>query len=122
MTVVGSQVIAANVAHDEPKFENLDDPVLVLLPVRISGEVRPNKFSLVLKIKPGVHSQSILCSYNAQGFLMSGSEVCVSWDFNLSDWTSRGCRTSVGRNGTILCTCDHLTNFAVIVVSLYSMH
>ena len=46
MTVVGSQVIAASVAQDGPKVENLDDPVLVLLPVRISGEVSSNKSSL----------------------------------------------------------------------------
>ena len=41
----------------------------------------------------------------------------MSWDFDLSDWTRRGCTTSVGGNGVVTCTCNHLTNFAVLVVS-----
>ena len=44
----------------------------------------------------------------------------MSWDFDLSDWTRRGCTTSVGGNGAVTCICNHLTNFAVLVVSRYS--
>ena len=52
-----------------------------------------------------------------QEFLMSGSAVCVSWDFNLHDWTDSGCKTTVGKNGNVTCSCNHLTNFAVLMVS-----
>ena len=45
--------------------------------------------------------------------------MCVSWDFNLQDWTPQGCNTSVGRGGIITCHCNHLTNFAVLVVRYY---
>ena len=47
---------------------------------------------------------------------MPGSEVCVSWDFDLQGWSRRGCKTTVGENGTVMCACNHLTNFAVLVV------
>ncbi|PIK45185.1 hypothetical protein BSL78_17944 [Apostichopus japonicus] len=46
--------------------------------------------------------------------------VCVFWDFDADDgngnWSSDGC-TYQGRtrNGQILCQCDHLTNFAVLM-------
>ena len=45
-----------------------------------------------------------------------GSETCVTWDFNLQAWTPRGCTTSIGKSGVITCSCNHLTNFAVLVV------
>lgn len=49
---------------------------------------------------------------------MSGSETCVSWDFDLQDWTLRGCNTTVGQDG-VVCHCNHLTNFAVLVVRMF---
>ena len=48
--------------------------------------------------------------------MASGSETCVSWDFNIQNWTTTGCNTSVGLGGIITCRCNHLTNFAVLVV------
>ena len=52
-------------------------------------------------------------------FIASGTETlrCVSWDFSLQKWTTQGCMTSIGSDGVILCHCNHLTNFAVIMVS-----
>ena len=47
-----------------------------------------------------------------------GSEMCVSWDFGMQQWTTDGCNTSVGQGGIITCRCNHLTNFAVLVVSI----
>ncbi len=47
---------------------------------------------------------------------------CVYWDFNLEegrgDWSNEGCNLAVNitTNRTI-CYCDHLTSFAVIMVS-----
>ncbi len=50
---------------------------------------------------------------------MPGSEKCVSWDFDRQDWTNRGCKTSADQDGTVTCSCSHLTNFAVLMVSCY---
>lgn len=52
-------------------------------------------------------------------FSRSGSEQCVSWDFAIQDWTPNGCTTIVGEGGIVTCSCNHLTNFAVLVVSFY---
>ena len=48
--------------------------------------------------------------------MRSGSEMCVSWDFMLRDWIPNGCTTIVGQDGVVTCSCNHLTNFAVLVV------
>ena len=40
----------------------------------------------------------------------------MTWDFTLQDWVTSGCTTAVGEDGVITCTCNHLTNFAVLVV------
>ena len=44
--------------------------------------------------------------------------MCVSWDFTLQDWITEGCTTIVGEDGVVTCSCNHLTNFAVLVVML----
>lgn len=48
--------------------------------------------------------------------MANGSESCVSWNFQLQQWMNDGCITSVGLGGIITCRCNHLTNFAVLVV------
>jgi hypothetical protein len=55
------------------------------------------------------------CEFFVQ-FMVSGSEMCVSWDFGVQQWTPDGCSTSVGQGGIVTCRCNHLTNFAVLVV------
>ncbi|XP_038077215.1 adhesion G-protein coupled receptor G6-like [Patiria miniata] len=44
---------------------------------------------------------------------------CVYWDFSLNngfgDWSTKGCKREMDSEGRIVCVCDHLTNFAVIV-------
>ena len=47
--------------------------------------------------------------------------MCVSWDFTLRDWTTEGCTTIVGEDGVVTCNCNHLTNFAVLVVMLHKL-
>ena len=53
--------------------------------------------------------------------IREGSEVCVSWDFsaagNLGNWTTEGCFRDSSSDGVVTCQCDHLTNFAVLIVS-----
>ena len=47
---------------------------------------------------------------------------CVSWDFNLrdgiGDWTEDGCELESVNSEGITCHCNHLTNFAVLVVRI----
>ena len=48
---------------------------------------------------------------------------CVFWDIEnddeSGDWSTEGCRLTahVSDSGTVECQCDHLTNFAILVVS-----
>ncbi|XP_033125662.1 adhesion G-protein coupled receptor G6-like [Anneissia japonica] len=48
-----------------------------------------------------------------------GNPECVFWDFDLEnghgDWSNEGCDYKETSDGRIVCFCDHLTNFAVIV-------
>ena len=58
--------------------------------------------------------------------IRDGSQVCVSWDFsaagNRGNWTTEGCaRIAVTEDGMVTCRCDHLTNFAVLIVSQPSL-
>ena len=52
--------------------------------------------------------------------MAQGSEVCVFWDFSRNDWNREGCTIAeaVGADGIVTCQCNHLTNFAVLVVSV----
>ena len=51
--------------------------------------------------------------------MAEGSEVCVFWDFDGRDWSPDGCTITEGsaQQGIVTCQCNHLTNFAVLVVS-----
>ncbi|XP_022110684.1 adhesion G-protein coupled receptor G2-like [Acanthaster planci] len=44
---------------------------------------------------------------------------CVYWDFTLNngfgDWSNKGCRRQFDHEKKIVCVCDHLTSFAVLV-------
>ena len=61
--------------------------------------------------------KSFTCNNYYIQYVASGTEQCVSWDFNTQDWTPSGCTTIVGEDGIVTCSCNHLTNFAVLVVS-----
>ena len=51
---------------------------------------------------------------------MVNASECVFWNFTLNDgygdWSTEGCRKALVNNSRIVCQCDHLTSFAVIVV------
>ncbi len=48
------------------------------------------------------------------------STLCSYWDFNLGNWSQEGCRfQSVLSYDRILCSCNHLTNFAMLMVILF---
>lgn len=64
--------------------------------------------------------------FQGDGATTKHSKKCVFWDHTLAsghgDWSSEGCETISGseeNNGSIIeCHCSHLTNFAVLLVSL----
>ena len=49
----------------------------------------------------------------------TNTTLCSYWDFGLGDWTQEGCKFDrVLRDGRVLCNCNHLTNFAMLMVCI----
>ena len=50
----------------------------------------------------------------------SENNECGYWDYDLHDksggWATNGCHLNRTEYGRHVCVCDHLTNFAVLVV------
>jgi hypothetical protein len=100
---VGSRVLAATVGPGL-NFQNLTENItIVLRQITNYVSIMISKFDF-----DTIYTQ----------FTVPGSEaVCVSWNFTLQDWTTEGCITNnVGENGIVTCSCNHLTNFAILVV------
>lgn len=52
----------------------------------------------------------------------AGSYLSILYTDGFGNWTDRGCNTTLNRDsGTVTCQCNHLTNFAALVVSLKSI-
>ena len=48
----------------------------------------------------------------------TSTTLCSYWNFNINNWSQEGCTfEGVLLNGKILCKCNHLTNFAMLMVS-----
>ena len=45
--------------------------------------------------------------------------MCGSRDFTFQDTITDGCTTLIGEDRVVMCRCDRLTNFAVLVVMSY---
>ncbi|XP_041443708.1 adhesion G protein-coupled receptor E1 [Xenopus laevis] len=52
---------------------------------------------------------------NLQAPDSSQISVCVFWDPKLSGWSQRGCNITLSNVSHTLCSCDHLSTFAVIM-------
>lgn len=51
----------------------------------------------------------------------TNSTLCSYWNFDLGNWSQDGCRFEhVLEDGRILCSCDHFTNFAMLMVSFFN--
>ena len=42
---------------------------------------------------------------------------CVYWDLEKVDWSSDNCSTQELDGGRVQCVCNHLTSFAILMVS-----
>ncbi|KAM4538090.1 adhesion G-protein coupled receptor G7 [Fundulus diaphanus] len=40
--------------------------------------------------------------------------ACVSWDYNLRDWSTQGCSKGNASDNVLRCLCNHTTNFAAL--------
>ena len=107
---VCSNVIAATVGQNM-SIENLKEAVTIAFRLENKVDMVSCRW-ITCKM---VHIAFKTCPVIAQ-FTAPGSEKCASWDFGLQKWTSRGCNTSTGQDGIVLCHCNHLTNFAILVV------
>ncbi|KAL9950767.1 hypothetical protein ACROYT_G043325 [Oculina patagonica] len=47
--------------------------------------------------------------------IVENSTRCVWWDFEKSGWSTEGCSLRGIVNDTIICECNHMTNFAALV-------
>lgn len=69
-------------------------------------------------------------TFQVDASVLHKTRRCVFWDFSLGggfgDWSSEGCTlvSGPGENGEpiIECHCDHLTNFAILVVRIDGQH
>ena len=107
-TVVGSRIIAATVTvGDVVELRDLEDNVTVVLQL-LNSEQNVRLSDLVIL---DVHN-----TYYDVAYMQIIKLECVSWNFTLKNWSAEGCTTNDSQNGTIICSCNHLTSFAVLVV------
>lgn len=47
------------------------------------------------------------------------SPECVYWDNNIREWSYKGCFRRAMKEDFVICVCNHLSRFAVILVSFF---
>ncbi|CAB3994627.1 G- coupled receptor 112 [Paramuricea clavata] len=67
-------------------------------------------------------SEKVIIKFHvADSKAVKASSSCVYWDFDAAggagDWSNKGCTRQRMYNNTIECACDHMTNFAALIVS-----
>lgn len=71
--------------------------------------------------------RNLYCSFIVQqnNRTISSTTSCVFWDFHenngVGDWSEEGCKYAGATDDSVACECDHLTNFAVLMVSTTSV-
>ncbi len=101
-TVVCSPVLGASVANQT--VADLSDPVTIILELKEKNVRCISTCSRLLNLTDFfVHLQA------------TSNIRCASYDFTLFAWSAEGCETQV-TGGVVHCTCNHLTNFGVLVV------
>ncbi|XP_037088776.1 uncharacterized protein LOC119109286 [Pollicipes pollicipes] len=56
--------------------------------------------------------RTVLAAFRSRPGASAPTPTCAFWDFHSSEWSTRGCWLKEVRNGSDVCTCNHLTNFA----------
>lgn len=107
-TEVGSHILSITVGPDL-NFQDLTHNITIVF--RLTPKINVSEKCCTMQL-----SVDQLRYYLLQ-LTVPGAEICVSWDFDHQVWTTQGCTTSIGKDGIVTCNCNHLTNFAVLVVS-----
>lgn len=65
--------------------------------------------------------QNVNLSFNKLNRSLQQNPQCVFWNFTLFDelgaWDSKGCFFASETNGTVTCTCNHLTSFSLLMAT-----
>ncbi|XP_037091033.1 uncharacterized protein LOC119111324 [Pollicipes pollicipes] len=56
--------------------------------------------------------RTVLAAFRSRPGASAPTPTCAFWDFHSAEWSTRGCWLEEVRNGSDVCTCNHLTNFA----------
>ncbi|XP_047126662.1 adhesion G-protein coupled receptor G4 isoform X1 [Hydra vulgaris] len=46
---------------------------------------------------------------------ITGSDSCAFWNINQGTWSTKGCTKVSSENNVVTCSCNHLTNFALLL-------
>lgn len=69
-------------------------------------------------------NDSVVTTYQPIGEGIHEKTACVFWVFSLNNgvggWSENGCTYKGTENGFVTCHCSHLTNFAILMVRVYS--
>ena len=131
---VGSDIISAIVTGTET-VKNLPEPVVLEFAVSFflfavlfsfSAYTFHHVLNMCLYLLYQINSFTAPCCMTstpnfALTFQLSGEGAnCVFWDFEITNWSQEGCQLVKGSTNTrrVTCHCDHLTNFAVLVVNI----
>ncbi|XP_041443133.1 adhesion G protein-coupled receptor E1 [Xenopus laevis] len=71
--------------------------------------------SITSQTTENLNSPVTFTLYNLQALDSSQVSLCVFWDPKLSGWSQRGCNITFSNVSTTVCSCDHLSTFAVIM-------
>ncbi|XP_072035390.1 adhesion G-protein coupled receptor G6-like [Amphiura filiformis] len=75
---------------------------------------------IIAPIVIGTNNVHNLAEPVALEFTVTGENpTCVFWDFNILDWSQKGCEFVASVRNKVMCHCYHLTNFAVLVDVTY---
>ena len=87
--------------------------------------VRKNSFVIAGSVKGGEIrnlTDPVVTAYYPLDKAINESAACVFWDFGLKrglgDWSGDGCYYKGTTDGLVTCNCNHLTNYAILMVRL----
>uniref|UniRef100_A0A914ZR53 Uncharacterized protein n=1 Tax=Parascaris univalens TaxID=6257 RepID=A0A914ZR53_PARUN len=101
--------------HMEPESRTNADGVLVerLIATNILSTSIVNKASRIQTISRLKHP--VVLTFRAKSWSNLTSPTCVWWNSTRLSWSSNGCSLELHNTTHIVCHCDHLTHFAVLM-------
>ena len=110
----GQRVYFFNFKNDKlfPRLKNSKE-------IFINSEI----VSATIKGKPVYNlSDPVVIEFKLNDIKYSGNSSCVFWDFEADGgdgaWSKNGCKFEMIDKGWARCSCNHLTHFGILVVSI----